>query len=430
MNVMTISTDADLESLLKDNAIVVVDFYSTECPPCERLAPVYERLAKQYGMVRFVKIFRQEHRELAKSYDVLGSPTVLFFCHGELQPDRLTGEIDEQEFRARLEAMLIKEGTYLAPSHVDKNVREHDVCIVGMGPAGFTAAIYAARYHVDHVLVGESMGGLMALSHKICNYPSEQDITGMDLAQKMFDHAEQLGTPMVANAVTSISKLEGGFETVLVDGSKVRSKAILLTTGTKHRHLGVEGEDRLLGRGVSYCATCDGAFFRGKTVAVVGGGDSANTASLYLSEVADKVYQIYRGKELKGETAWIEQVRARKNIELLPETRVTEIVGDQVVSAVRVASDAEANHEIPVQGLFIEIGSDPDDRFVKQLGLEIENSGLIVTKPNQRTNVSGIWAAGDITTNSDGFRQIVTACGEGAVAARDIYYELKRQARC
>jgi thioredoxin reductase (NADPH) len=180
-------------------------------------------------------------------------------------------------------------------------------------------------------------------------------------------------------------------------------------------------EDRLIGRGISYCATCDAMFFRSKTVGVVGGSDAANTAALYLADIADKVYQIYRGRELRGETAWIEQIQANPKIITLFETNITKLLGQNRLEAVELDRPYEGVDRLALEGLFVEIGSDPDRTLSDALGLTIDDKGYIVTAPDQKTSRDGVWAAGDITTNSDGFRQIVTACSEGAIAAHSIH---------
>jgi thioredoxin reductase (NADPH) len=407
MDISYLASAGELEELKKNHAALVVDFYSDECPPCEKLAPLYEQMAKSFPSVKFIKVFRQEQRDLAVSLGVSGSPTVLFFKDGELTDKRLAGDIAEADFK---EIMLSLYGEIsLVPDVTDKKVEEFDLCIVGNGPAGLTAAVYAARYGIKQVVVGELPGGLMMSSHKICNFPSVVEISGAELTQRMLDQIEALGVPQKFSGVSLIKQAGDRHDVVLSNGQVIRAKAVLLATGTKHRHLGLPNEKELVGRGVSYCATCDAMFYKGKTVAVIGGGDSANTAALYLAQVADKVYQVYRGESLRGETAWIDQIKANDKITVIYNTQVSEIIGQETLA---------------IDGLFIEVGSEPDPIFIEQLALETDNK-YIVTKSSQLTSRAGIWAAGDITTNSDGFRQIITACSEGAVAAQSIFSYLQ-----
>ena len=304
-----------------------------------------------------------------------------------------------------------------------KNV---DLCIIGNGPAGLTAAIYAARYGINQVLVGDLLGGLMTSSHKICNYPSEKEISGINLSQKMADQVNSLSVPQITAQVKSISKIDKGYQLDLSNGENVIAKTILLSTGTKHRHLNLPREKELTGKGISYCATCDGMFYKNKVVAVVGGSDSANTSSLYLSQVADIVYQIYRKEALRGETAWINQIKNNKKIKVIYNNEVVGLIGEEKLSAIELKNEFEGNTKIEIDGLFIEIGSEPDLDLSKQLNLEIDKSGYIVTNSDQTTNQEGIWAAGDITTNSNSFRQIITACAEGAIGAENIFKFLNK----
>jgi thioredoxin reductase (NADPH) len=301
-----------------------------------------------------------------------------------------------------------------------------DLCIIGNGPAGLTAAIYAARYGITQVLVGNLPGGLITSSHKICNYPSEKEISGMDLSQKMVDQVNFLAVPQIMAMVKSVSKIDNGYQLDLSTGETLITKTILLATGTKHRHLNLPHEKELIGKGVSYCATCDGMFYRDKIVAVIGGSDSANTSSLYLSQITKQVYQIYRGEALRGETAWIDQIKNNKKIKVIYNNEIVGLIGEEKLSTLELKNKFEGNTKIKIDGLFIEIGSEPDLDLSKQLNLKIDKSGYIVTNSDQTTNQEGIWAAGDITTNSNSFRQIITACAEGSIATENIFKFLNK----
>jgi thioredoxin reductase (NADPH) len=302
----------------------------------------------------------------------------------------------------------------------------HDLIIVGAGPAAYTAAIYAKRYNIDTVIIGESLGGLAAEAHKVCNFPSRKDISGFDLMQDMYTQVVDMGVPVIMDTVTRIEKRGNRFAVQTMGERTIEGPRVLLTIGTKHRRLELDREQEFLGRGVSYCATCDAMFYRDKTAVVVGGGNSAHTASLYLAEVATKVYQIYRGSALKGEPAWIDQVKARDNITVLFNTNVTELHGDETLESIRIDTSFEGRDTILTDGLFVEIGSTPDRTFSDHLALDTDEQGYIRVDVAQRTNVSGVWAAGDITTASNGFRQIISACSEGAIAAENIFQDLQR----
>jgi thioredoxin reductase (NADPH) len=422
MEIKIIKTEADFNNIINNTKFVVVDFFSTDCPPCEKLAPIFEHLAKQYLNIQFIKLHRQENRPLAQSLGVSGSPTLLFYINGELQDYRLSGEISENDFVAILEKI-----SPATKKTTDKKAAEtHDLCIVGTGPAGLTAAVYASRYKIDHVLVGELTGGLMTSSHKICNYPSEIDISGMALTKKMWDHVSYLHSPFKNAGVTQITKKRFGYALTLSNDEVIFARTILLATGTKHKHLNIENESKLVGRGISYCATCDAAFYSDKIVAVIGGSDSASTAALYLADIAKEVYQIYRGDELRGETAWIDQVKSHPKIKLLLKTEIISIKGEQKLEGIEIQTENGEKNLISLNGLFVEIGSEPDPVLINQLKLKTDDKGYINTKPDQSTNRRGVWAAGDITTGSNSFRQIITACSEGAIATQNIFKFLKR----
>ena len=193
---------------------------------------------------------------------------------------------------------------------------KYSLIIVGAGPAGLTASMYASRYKIDHLVIGQAVGGLAFEAHKICNFPTEEEISGVQLIGKIRKHAESLGMKMVNTEVTKIEEKNNQFEITTENNKSFLTQAILLATGTKRRKLNIN-EDKFIGKGVSYCATCDAMFYQNKTVAVIGGGDSANTSSLYLAKIAKQVYQIYRGNKLHGETIWIDKVIHNKKIKWL-----------------------------------------------------------------------------------------------------------------
>lgn len=305
---------------------------------------------------------------------------------------------------------------------------QYELIIVGAGPAAYTASVYASRYKINHLLIGEALGGLMAEAHKICNYPSETEISGMELMQKMHNHAQALGAEIVMDKVIEIKQQGEGFWLKTQNSQQeFTARTILLTTGTQHRKLNLAGEDKLLGKGVSYCTTCDAMFYRNKMVAVIGGSNSAHTAALYLAEVADKVYQIYRGESLRGETAWIEQVQSNDKIEVIYQTRPVALIGEERLVAIKLDKPYQGQNELKVDGIFIEVGSEPDSSLAKQLSLALDESNYIKVGSDQATNVKGVWAAGDVTNASNNLRQIVTACAEAAIAAESIFKYLTAQ---
>lgn len=302
--------------------------------------------------------------------------------------------------------------------------QEYDLIIIGSGPAGLAAGIYAARYKMNFLVIGKSPGGTMADSYDIENYPGfENVIPGHELSDKMVKQLRRLGHEVKIDSIREIKKKKDQF---LMSGNTgaYTAKKILLALGMEKVKLNIPGEAELEGKGVSYCATCDGYFYKEKSVAVVGGGDSAAKAALHLSDITKKVYMIVRRDALRAEPAWQESIKKAKNIEVIYEANIKEIKGtDKVESVVLDKKD----RELKVDGVFIEIGQTPQSDIIKQVNVKTDEKGLIVTAPNQKTSARSVWAAGDITTGSNKLRQITTACAEGAVAAVDIFTELKKE---
>ncbi len=322
------------------------------------------------------------------------------------------------------DCMLNKTATPITQQACEPN-ELYDLAIIGTGPAGYTASIYASRYNLKNLVLGKLMGGQSSESHSICNFPGFPNITGIELAQKFHKQAQELGATINFETVTEITGSEGNFSIETQSNKYYHAKAILLATGAEKRHLNVPGETELLNKGVTYCATCDGPLYRGKTVAVVGGSDAANTASIFLSTIAQKVYQIYRKDQLRGEPAWVDQVLKTPNIEVIYNTNITGIVGKDKIECIVLDKPYNGKEELVIDGLFVEVGSEPDPTFAKQLKLEVDEGNFIVVTPDQRTSLPGVWAAGDNTTNSNKFHQIITAAAEGAVAAQDVFKKLK-----
>ncbi|MDD5693649.1 MAG: FAD-dependent oxidoreductase [Patescibacteria group bacterium] len=297
----------------------------------------------------------------------------------------------------------------------------YEVIIIGGGPAGLSAAVYAARYKINFAIVAPMWGGFVNEAHSVENWLGDKSISGQDLVNRFLDHVKSLKSPMITANVQAIEKTKSGFEIITHD-NRYKAKKVILALGTERNKLGINGEEEFLGKGVSYCATCDGFFFRDKTVAVVGSGDAACTGATFLSDVAKKVYLIYRSPSLKAEPIWIDKVNTTDNIECLPDTRLKEIAGKDKVEKIVF----EDNTELAVDGVFIEVGSTPTNFITQRLGLEVDNKGYIAVDSDQKTSIEGIYAAGDITTNSSKFKQIIVAASEGAVAVYNAYIDLKK----
>jgi thioredoxin reductase (NADPH) len=298
---------------------------------------------------------------------------------------------------------------------------EYDLIIIGAGPAGLTAAIYAARYKLNTIVLSKFSGGVAATADKVCNFPSYFEIKGIELMQNIISHVKKLEVPIKNEEVLEIGKSDSGFNVKTKKGDYV-AKKVIFAAGTERSKLNVKGEAGFLGRGVSYCATCDAAFFREKTVAVVGGSNAALTAALLLSEFGSKVYLIYRKDNFfRAEPAWVELVEKDKKIEVLFNTEIEEIQGDKAVGSVKLKS----GKSLDVDGVFIEIGSEAKTEILDDLKVKKTPKGYVIVDRDQKTNVKGFFAAGDITDNS--LKQIITACGEGATAAHSSYVEGKQE---
>jgi thioredoxin reductase (NADPH) len=306
-----------------------------------------------------------------------------------------------------------------------ENEKMHDLVIIGAGPAGLGASIYASRYKLDHVVVGSEIGGQVTEASRIENWAGIEAISGGDLMESFKKHAEKFGAEVVQGMADGVKKIEGGFEVYCEDIKRsFRGKTVLLALGMKPRKMNIPGEDDLIGKGVSYCATCDAMFFRDKEVAVVGGGDSAATAALHLAEFARKVSMVYLKGGLILEPTWREKIDQNSKIEFVECEKITHINGEGRVSGL-VLEQAGVAKEISVQGVFIEIGAVPGVALTEELGVKLDAQSFIIVGEDQQTNVSGVYAAGDVTTNSNKFRQIITAVAEGAIAAGSIYRNLK-----
>ena len=300
-----------------------------------------------------------------------------------------------------------------------------DVAIVGSGPAGYSASVYASRYNLRNVVFGKLPGGTISEAHKVCNYLAFEEITGLELSDRFSSHAKNFGAEIQNKSVVDIKKVGDIFKIYTESDNIFEAKSVILATGTKRKKLAIPDEDKYIGKGVSYCATCDSNFFKEKMVAVVGGSNAATTAALLLSEVATHVYIIYRKDALRGDQKWVEAVLQNKKIEVIYNTLVIGLKGNGKLEGITLDTEFNRGKLLKVDGLFIEIGSEPNGDLPLKLGLKTDEVGYIKTKEDQSTNIEGIWAAGDMTTNSNRFQQVVTAVSEGAIAANSVYQYLK-----
>ncbi len=295
--------------------------------------------------------------------------------------------------------------------------KTYDLVIIGGGPAGLTAYLYAARARLRTLLLEKlSPGGQVLTIDFIENYPGFPDgIRGWELIERLVAQVEKLGLEKLNAEVRSLV-LEDNWKIItLADGQSLKTKAVIVATGASPRRLGIPGEQELVGKGVSYCATCDGPFFTDQIVAVVGGGNTAVQEAIFLTKFAKKVYLIHRRDQLRAQKILQERALANEKIEFIWNTVVKEVIGKDYVEAVRLLNRVTGEEKLlPVDGLFIFVGLTPQTSFLEGL-LKLDEKGFIVTDAEMRTNVPGIFAAGDV--RSKACRQIITAAGDGAVAA-------------
>lgn len=295
----------------------------------------------------------------------------------------------------------------------------YDLIIIGAGPAGLTASIYASRAGLDFIVIDKSfvVGGQIMNTYEIENYPGLDLLSGMELSAKFSEHAERLGMEMINEEVEKLENAEE-FKTVTTTDNVYRAKNIIIATGANHRLLGIGGEDELKGKGVSYCATCDGAFFREKTAVVVGGGDVAVEDAMFLSRFCKKVYLIHRRDSLRAAKILQNKMFEIDKIEVVWDTIPIEIIGDNVVTGLRV-KNVKTNEEsvLETNAVFVAVGIQPATEMYKDL-LELNEGGYIVTDKHCQSSVAGIYACGDIRDTP--LRQVITAAADGAIAVSAI----------
>ncbi|MDD6988923.1 FAD-dependent oxidoreductase [Ruminococcus sp.] len=283
-----------------------------------------------------------------------------------------------------------------------------DLIICGGGAAGLTSAVYAARSGLDFVLIdiSSSMGSQITQTSDVDNYTGFEKVNGMELVMKFYEHANALNAPMINDEVQEISK-ENGIFTVRCAQGEYKSRTVIYCSGASHRELGVKGEKELLGKGVGYCAVCDGFFYRNKTVVVVGGGNTAVTDALYLSKICKKVILVHRRDSLRAEKILTERLENAENVEIMFNSEVAEILGKKSADGILLKS----GEKVDCDGVFIAVGIVPRSDTVKNLA-KIDNNGYIVADESGKTSLNGLFAAGDVRTKE--LRQIITACSDGA----------------
>jgi len=308
-----------------------------------------------------------------------------------------------------------------------------DVIIVGAGSAGMAAAIYAARFNLKTLIIGKVVGGLLNESHNVENYPGYKSIPGLDLMMNFKEHVDNLGVPIKEEwAIDAKSEqLNDDKKRVFIITTKdederehtYRGRTVILTMGTKHRHLGAKREDELAGKGVSYCATCDAAFYRNIPVCIVGGGDSAAQAGELVAQFASHVYMLVRSEKMRAEPINIKRLETNKKITIIYNTQVLEVLGEREVTGVRLSTQYNGSDVLPVSGMFVEIGQIVQSELAVKLGVKVNERKEIIIDSDSQTNIPGVWAAGDVGNRK--YKQALTGASEGAIAAFGAYALLR-----
>ena len=389
---------------------VLVEFSAPWCVYCRRLAPALESVAEEYqDTLVFGAVNIDDEPELAQSEKIEVVPTLLIYQNGQV-----LGSIVAPESRAQLVAFI--EET-LQHREQEANITEHiyDMIVVGGGPGGYTAALYAARAGLDTVILEKlSAGGQMALTEQIDNYPGFEDgIDGFSLGEKMKRGTERFGVETKLAEVLSLD-LSGTVKKAETSEGPLFARIIVLATGAGPRELGIEGEQELIGKGVNYCAACDGMFYKNKTVVIAGGGNTAAADALILSRICKKVIVVHRRDTLRATKIYHEPLMKAENVEFRWDSEIIELLHDEKVIGIRLRNVKTGEKTtLACDGVFVSIGRKPSSELVKDQ-VKVDPAGYIIADESTRTNIPGVFAVGDVRTKA--LRQVVTAVADGATA--------------
>jgi len=403
---------------------IILDFYSTECPPCEALASKFEDLSKLYGNdIKFLKIYRQQNRDLAEKLGVKSSPTLLFFDDGKETGERLSGGIKRSDIIHNLDLMLSSEKVKEIKAHIKPSISEYDVIVLGAGPGGLTAGLYLCQSKINTVLIDIALpGGQVSTTHEVSNYPGFiEPQAGYLLSHNMSEQTKLCGT--VYKVAVDITKVDLEKKEVVIDEYEtIKARKIVIATGTTPNSTGASGEKELKGKGISYCATCDAKYFDNKEVIVIGGGNSAVEESDFISRFASKVTIVHQLDKFTANKKAQEKIFANPKISVIfnSEPRTFSKAGESMVTEIENLKTKERK-KLVSDGVFIFIGMKPNIELFRDK-LQLDQWGYIKADENMQTSISDIYAVGDVTSKK--YRQITTAVADGTIAAMAIAKEL------
>ena len=389
---------------------VLVEFSAPWCVYCRRLAPALESVAEEYrDTLVFGAVNIDDEPELAQSEKIEVVPTLLIYQNGQV-----LGSIVAPESRAQLVA-FIEETLQHREQEANNTEHIYDMIVVGGGPGGYAAALYAARAGLDTVVLEKlSAGGQMALTEQIDNYPGFEDgIDGFSLGEKMKRGTERFGVETKLTEVLSLD-LSGTVKKAETSEGPLFARTIVVATGAGPRELGIESEQELIGKGVNYCAACDGMFYKNKTVVIAGGGNAAAADALILSRICKKVIVVHRRDTLRATKIYHEPLMKAENVEFRWDSEIIELLHDEKVIGIRLRNVKTGEETtLACDGVFVSIGRKPSSELVKDQ-VEVDPAGYIIADESTRTNIPGIFAVGDVRTKA--LRQVVTAVADGATA--------------
>ena len=389
---------------------VLVEFSAPWCVYCRRLAPALESVAEEYrDTLVFGAVNIDDEPELAQSEKIEVVPTLLIYQNGQV-----LGSIVAPESKAQLVA-FIEETLQHREQEANTTKHIYDMIVVGGGPGGYAAALYAARAGLDTVVLEKlSAGGQMALTEQIDNYPGFEDgIDGFSLGEKMKRGTERFGVETKLAEVLSLD-LSGTVKKAETSEGPLFARIIVLATGAGPRELGIEGEQELIGKGVNYCAACDGMFYKNKTVVIAGGGNTAAADALILSRICKKVIVVHRRDTLRATKIYHEPLMKAENVEFRWDSEIIELLHDEKVIGIRLRNVKTGEETtLACDGVFVSIGRKPSSELVKDQ-VEVDPAGYIIADESTRTNIPGVFAVGDVRTKA--LRQVVTAVADGATA--------------